>query len=30
MTARDLPYEPLEGHGVRLEPYEPAHLAGLT
>jgi RimJ/RimL family protein N-acetyltransferase len=30
VTARDLPYEPLEGHGVRLEPYEPAHLAGLT
>ncbi len=30
MTARDLPYEVLEGHGLRLEPYEPAHLPGLT
>lgn len=30
MTAADLPYSVLEGHGVRLEPYEPAHLPGLT
>lgn len=30
MTARDLPYVALEGHGVRLEPYQPAHLPGLT
>ncbi len=30
MTALDLPYGPLEGHGIRLEPYEPAHLPGLT
>ncbi|MBX9472223.1 GNAT family N-acetyltransferase [Microcella sp.] len=30
MVARDLPYAVLEGHGVRLEPYTPAHLPGLT
>ncbi len=30
MVALDLPYVALEGHGVRLEPYEPAHLPGLT
>ncbi len=30
MVARDLPYVVLEGRGVRLEPYEPAHLPGLT
>lgn len=30
MTARDLPYETLEGYGLRLEPYTPAHLPGLT
>lgn len=30
MVARDLPYGALEGHGVRLEPYERAHLAGLA
>jgi RimJ/RimL family protein N-acetyltransferase len=30
VTARDLPYEALEGYGLRLEPYEPAHLPGLT
>lgn len=30
MVALDLPYTALEGHGVRLEPYEPRHLPGLT
>lgn len=30
MTAADLPYTVLEGHGLRLEPYDPAHLPGLT
>ena len=30
MTAADLPYAALEGHGLRLEPYGPAHLPGLT
>ncbi|MFN4001291.1 GNAT family N-acetyltransferase [Microcella sp.] len=30
MTAADLPYTALEGHGLRLEPYEPTHLPGLT
>lgn len=30
MTALELPYVALEGHGVRLEPYEPAHLPGAT
>lgn len=30
MVASTLPYTALTGHGVRLEPYEPAHLAGLT
>ena len=30
MTAAELPYVALEGHGLRLEPYEPAHLPGLT
>lgn len=30
MTAADLPYAALEGHGLRLEPYDPAHLPGLT
>lgn len=29
MTARPLPADVLEGHGVRLEPFEPAHLPGL-
>ncbi len=29
MTARPLPFDALEGHGVRLEPFEPAHLPGL-
>ena len=30
MVAAALPYTALEGHGLRLEPYEPAHLPGLT
>ncbi len=30
MVARELPVAALEGHGVRLEPYTPAHLPGLT
>ncbi len=30
MTAAELPYVGLEGHGLRLEPYAPAHLPGLT
>lgn len=30
MVAATLPFVALEGHGVRLEPYEPAHLPGLT
>ena len=30
MVARELPYVVLEGHGLRLEPYEPQHLAGLA
>ncbi len=30
MVAAALPYTALEGHGARLEPYEPAHLPGLT
>jgi N-acetyltransferase len=30
MTAADLPYVALVGHGLRLEPYDPAHLPGLT
>mgnify|MGYP002621914038 CR=1 FL=1 len=30
MAARDLPRGVLEGHGVRLEPYSPEHLAALT
>ncbi len=30
MTAAELPYSVLQGHGLRLEPYEPAHLTGLT
>lgn len=30
MAAAEVPYDILEGHGVRLEPYEPAHLPGLT
>lgn len=30
MVALDLPFIALEGHGLRLEPYEPAHLPGLT
>ncbi|GAA1731273.1 GNAT family N-acetyltransferase [Microcella frigidaquae] len=30
MAADTLPYTVLEGHGVRLEPYDPAHLPGLT
>ena len=30
MVAAALPYTVLEGHGLRLEPYEPAHLPGLT
>lgn len=30
MTAAELPYVALEGHGVRLEPYSPEHLPGLT
>jgi len=30
MAADALPYTALEGHGVRLEPYDPAHLPGLT
>ncbi len=30
MVAAALPYTVLAGHGVRLEPYEPAHLPGLT
>ena len=30
MVARELPYVALEGHGVRLEPYTPEHLPGLT
>lgn len=29
MTARPLPLDVLEGHGVRLEPFEPSHLPGL-
>jgi RimJ/RimL family protein N-acetyltransferase len=30
VVALDLPYVVLEGHGLRLEPYEPRHLPGLT
>lgn len=30
MVAATLPYTALEGYGVRLEPYEPAHVPGLT
>lgn len=30
MVALELPYEVLDGHGLRLEPYELAHLPGLT
>lgn len=30
MVADALPYTVLEGHGVRLAPYDPAHLPGLT
>lgn len=30
MVAAELPYTALEGHGLRLEPYDPAHLPGLT
>ena len=30
MVAADLPYQVLEGHGVRLEPYRSEHVAGLT
>ncbi|UTT63395.1 GNAT family N-acetyltransferase [Microcella humidisoli] len=30
MVAADLPFVALEGHGLRLEPYDPAHLPGLT
>jgi RimJ/RimL family protein N-acetyltransferase len=30
MVAAALPYTALEGHGLLLEPYEPAHLPGLT
>lgn len=30
MVALDLPHVVLEGHGLRLEPYEPRHLPGLT
>jgi len=30
MVAAALPYAALEGHGVRLVPYEPAHLPALT
>lgn len=30
MVAAALPYTALEGYGVRLEPYEPEHLPGLT
>ena len=30
MVAADLPYVSLDGHGVRLEPYAPEHLPGLT
>ena len=30
MVARDLPYTALEGHGVRLEPFDPSHVPGLT
>jgi RimJ/RimL family protein N-acetyltransferase len=30
LVALDLPYAVLEGHGLRLEPYEPGPLAGLT
>lgn len=30
MVAAALPYTALEGHVVRLEPYEPGHLPGLT
>lgn len=30
MVALALPYTVLEGHGLRLEPYTPGHLPGLT
>ena len=30
MVAPDLPYTALEGHGVRLEPFDPSHVPGLT
>lgn len=30
MTAAELPYVALEGHGLRLEPYAAEHLPGLT
>jgi len=30
VVALDLPCVVLEGHGLRLEPYEPGHLPGLT
>lgn len=30
MVAATLPYTALEGYGVRLEPYGPAHVPGLT
>lgn len=30
MVAADLPHTALDGYGVRLEPYDPAHLPGLT